>query len=147
MKIKIRFLIPLPLVVSIIVLLFSGCEKDNFNEGALDEYLKNMPLIASQMPAEKAPAIKSTVDETTSEYIYHYDYYEAAAGLDERRFAADDKDAVVGEVTLNCQQQTICVKRGTCINGEIAVHIKGNIPHFCNRCAGSDDVEVMHGNQ
>lgn len=84
MKIRIRFLIPLPLVVSIIVLLFSGCEKDNFNEGALDEYLKNMPLIASQMPAEKAPAIKSTDDETTSEYIYHYDYYEAAAGFDEQ---------------------------------------------------------------
>ena len=43
-----------------------------------------MPSIASEMPPEKTPEVKSTKDETTSEFIYHYDYYEAAAGYDEQ---------------------------------------------------------------
>lgn len=71
-------------MVAAFPLLFSGCEKDKFDEASLDEYLKSLPSIASEMPLEKAPALVGTDDETTSEYIYHYDYYEAAAGFDEQ---------------------------------------------------------------
>ena len=85
MKIKNHLLAPLSLIiVSIFAVLFPGCERDKFNEEALDEYLKTLPSIASEMPVEKAPVLKSTSDEKTSEYIYHYDYYEAAAGFDEQ---------------------------------------------------------------
>ncbi|TFH46794.1 MAG: hypothetical protein E4G92_05995 [Bacteroidia bacterium] len=72
------------LAIPIFVLLFSGCEKDRFDEGALDEYLKTLPSIATQMPVEKTASLVNTSDETTSEYIYHTDYYEVAAGFDEQ---------------------------------------------------------------
>ena len=64
--------------------LLSRCEKDNFNEAALDEYLKTLPPISGEMPAEKAATITSSKNDTTTEYIYHTDYYEAAAGYDEQ---------------------------------------------------------------
>ncbi len=65
--------------------LLSGCEKeDTFDKGALIEYLQDLPTIATVMPAEKAASkINSEVD-TTTEYIYHTDYYETAAGFDEQ---------------------------------------------------------------
>lgn len=71
------------LIFSTLAFLFSGCQKDNF-EGDLNEYLKSLPSIDSEMPAEKPAALVSTADETTLEYIYHTDYYEVAAGYDEQ---------------------------------------------------------------
>ena len=104
MKIKNHLLAPLSLfIVSIFAVLFPGCERDKFNEEALDEYLKTLPSIASEMPVEKAPVLKSTSDEKTSEYIYHYDYYEAAAGFDE-------------QIVLN--PQTDVIYPGALIKGE-----------------------------
>jgi hypothetical protein len=64
--------------------LFSKCEKDTFDEMALNEYLKTLPPISGEMPAEKVPAITGTEIDTATEYIYRTDYYEAAAGFDEQ---------------------------------------------------------------
>lgn len=69
----------------IIIALCAGCSKDEgFDEGSLDEFLKSLPPISTQMPPEQEPEIISTEDDTTSEYIYHYEFYEAAAGFDEQ---------------------------------------------------------------
>ncbi len=65
-------------------ILLSGCEKDTFDEGSLNEYLNSLPPISDEMPAEKAAAITSTDKDTTTDYIYVTDYYEAAAGYDEQ---------------------------------------------------------------
>lgn len=65
--------------------IFAGCSKDEgFDEGSLNEFLKSLTPISTQMPLEKEPEIQYTEDDTTSEYIYHYEFYEAAAGFDEQ---------------------------------------------------------------
>jgi len=65
-------------------ILVSRCEKDKWDEGSLNEYLKTLPPISGEMPAEKSPAITGTKVDTATEYIYRTDYYEAAAGFDEQ---------------------------------------------------------------
>lgn len=72
----------LPLTVSTLTLIFCGCGK--FDEEDLNDYLMSLPTIASQMPPEQPVELVSSKDSTTTEYIYHYDYYEAAAGFDEQ---------------------------------------------------------------
>jgi thiol-activated cytolysin len=72
------------IIISVFALLLCGCQKDDNFEGALDEYLSTLPSIESQMPAEKAATLVNVADETTSEYIYHTDFYEVAAGYDEQ---------------------------------------------------------------
>jgi len=57
------------------LVLFSGCEKDTFDEMALNEYLKTLQPISGEMPAEKAAAITGTKVDTATEYIYRSDYY------------------------------------------------------------------------
>jgi thiol-activated cytolysin len=118
MKIKLPHLSEWPLLaVPILVLLFSGCERDRFDEGALDEYLKTLPSIASQMPVEKAASLISTADETTSEYIYHTDFYEVAAGYDEQIVLNPQTDVIYpgalvkGESILNGTYTLIPAKR------------------------------------
>jgi hypothetical protein len=69
-------------VIMLTLILLSRCEKDKFDETALNDYLKNLPPISSEMPAEKAATVTSTDMDTTLEYIYITDYYEAAAGFD-----------------------------------------------------------------
>ena len=63
--------------------LFYGCEKESFEEG-MNEYLKSMPSIASELPLEKENELVDTEVDTTADYIYHYDYYETAAGFNEQ---------------------------------------------------------------
>jgi thiol-activated cytolysin len=75
------------LYLSIIILtsvLLSRCEKDTFDEMALNEFLKTLPPISGEMPVEKQATITSSKDSTTLEYIYHIDYYQAAAGFNEQ---------------------------------------------------------------
>ena len=71
---------------SALTLLFilSGCEKEEYDEEILNEFLKSLPAISTAMPMEQEAAITSTEDDTTLKYIYHYDYYEVAAGYDEQ---------------------------------------------------------------
>ncbi len=83
--------------------MFSGCEKDTFDEMALNEYLKTLSPISGEMPAEKAPTITATEIDTATEYIYRTDYYEAAAGFDE-------------QIVLN--PQTDVIYPGALIKGE-----------------------------
>lgn len=64
--------------------LLTQCEKDTFDEMALNDYLKSLPPISTEMPMEKATVITSIESDTTTEYIYHTEYYEAAAGFDEQ---------------------------------------------------------------
>lgn len=71
--------------VLIFLATFTDCSKEEgFDEGSLNEFLMALPSISTQMPAEHDAEITSTEDDTTSEYIYHYEYYEAAAGYDEQ---------------------------------------------------------------
>ena len=65
-------------------ILFSGCEKDKWDESSLNEFLKTLPPISGEMPAEKSATITGTEIDTATEYIYRTDYYEAAAGFDEQ---------------------------------------------------------------
>ena len=87
--------------------LFSGCEKDTFNEGSLNEYLKSLPPISTEMPAEKVAAVTATEIDTATEYIYRTDYYEAAAGYDEQIVLNPQTDVIYpgalvkGESILN----------------------------------------------
>lgn len=71
-------------VIIFTTIILSGCEKDNFDETALNEYLKTLPPISGEMPAEKTAAITATEKDTTTDYIYITDYYEAAAGYNEQ---------------------------------------------------------------
>ena len=70
------------------LLCFSGCEEepdpDEFDTEVLDEHLKSLPPISSEMPVEKDAEVVSTETDTTIEYIYKTDYYEAAAGYNEQ---------------------------------------------------------------
>ncbi len=88
MKPTFRTLTALSFFASIsLLLLFSGCEKElvnGFNTDDLDEFLKSLPPISTQMPTEQEASINSTEEDTTLEYIYHYDYYQAAAGFNEQ---------------------------------------------------------------
>lgn len=83
-------------------MLFPGCEKETF-EGDLNQFLKSMPDISSEMPIEKDAEVVETEVDTTTEYIYHYDYYEAAAGFNE-------------QIVLN--PQTDVIYPGALIKGE-----------------------------
>lgn len=84
MKPRIYKLLSAAIATTILIsLIFTGCEKESF-EGDLNEYLKSMPSIETEMPVEKSAEIVSTEKDTTTEYIYHYDYYEAAAGFNEQ---------------------------------------------------------------
>lgn len=87
MKPRSRTLTSLSLFAGIFLLvILSGCEKEpeGYNEENLNEFLTSLPPISSQMPIEQEAALTSTEVDTTVEYIYHYDYYEAAAGFDEQ---------------------------------------------------------------
>jgi thiol-activated cytolysin len=83
MRTKMNSLMAALTVISLLVFL-PQCQKDTFDEASLNEFLKTLPSIATEMPAEKAATLVDTDEETTSEFIYHYDYYEAAAGFDEQ---------------------------------------------------------------
>ncbi|NMD03779.1 MAG: hypothetical protein GYA71_10950, partial [Bacteroidales bacterium] len=87
----------------LISVLLPRCEKDTFNEMALNEFLKTLPPISREMPAEKTATITDSENDTTTEYIYHIDYYEAAAGFDE-------------QIVLN--PQTDVIYPGALIKGE-----------------------------
>jgi len=50
----------------------------------MNEYLNSLPSISTEMPLEKQAELVDTEEDTTSEFIYHYDYYEVAAGFDEQ---------------------------------------------------------------
>lgn len=66
--------------------IFISCNKDIdlFNEKEFDLYIKSLPPISDAMPDEKAAEIVSSEVDTTVEYIYKIDYYNAAAGFDEQ---------------------------------------------------------------
>jgi len=88
MKPKLRALPLVSLLAGILLFTILGsCEKepvDGFDEEDLNEFLKSLPPISSQMPPEEEAYIVSTEEDTTLEYIYHYDYYQAAAGFNEQ---------------------------------------------------------------
>jgi thiol-activated cytolysin len=71
-------------ILIIASILLTRCEKDNFDEKGLNEYLKTLPPISGEMPSEKEAAIASSTLDTATEYIYRTDYYEVAAGFDEQ---------------------------------------------------------------
>lgn len=81
-------------VIMLTLVLLSRCEKDTFDEMALNEYLKTLPPISDEMPAEKTATITSTKFDTTAEYIYRIDYYEAAAGFDEQLVLNPQTDVI-----------------------------------------------------
>jgi len=89
--------------IMLISVLLPRDEKDTFNEMALNEFLKTLPPISREMPAEKTATITDSENDTTTEYIYHIDYYEAAAGFDE-------------QIVLN--PQTDVIYPGALIKGE-----------------------------
>jgi len=88
MRLRLRVLSILSLLSGFLFLaMLSSCEKEpdeNYNEENLNEFLKSLPAISTQMPPEQEASIVSTEEDTTLEYIYHYDYYEAAAGFNEQ---------------------------------------------------------------
>ena len=82
---------PFPRIVlkTVIVILslaiISNCKKDDsYDKAALDDFLKSLQPISDVMPAEKAAVAVSTEADTTSEYITHTTYFEAAAGYNEQ---------------------------------------------------------------
>ncbi|MCK4825873.1 thiol-activated cytolysin family protein, partial [bacterium] len=81
-------------VIMLTLVLLSRCEKDTFDEMALNEYLKTLPPISGEMPAEKAATITGTKVDTATEYIYRTDYYEAAAGFDEQLVLNPQTDVI-----------------------------------------------------
>jgi hypothetical protein len=85
------------------MVLISGCQKDTFDEMSLNTYLKSLPPVSGEMPAEKSATITGTRIDSTTEYIYRTDYYEAAAGYDE-------------QIVLN--PQTDVIYPGALIKGE-----------------------------
>lgn len=103
----------------IFMVLFSGCEKDNttWDKVALNEYLKSLTPISNSMPTEKAAALVSSRKDTTSEYIYHTDYWEAAAGFDEQIVMNPQTDVIYpgalikGESVLDGTYTLISAKR------------------------------------
>ncbi len=75
-----------------------GCNKDEDNivpqEQTLNDYLKSMSPISNEMPAEKVAQLTSSKVDTTVEYIYKTDYYEAAAGYDEQLVMNPQTDVI-----------------------------------------------------
>ena len=147
MKRKIVFLT----VASLCFILFgfvllSGCEKeDTVNKGALNEYLQDLPTIATVMPAEKAASkINSEVD-TTTEYIYHTDYYEAAAGFDEQIVLNPQTDVIYpgalvkGESILDGTYTLIPAKRKPITVADMITNLNQGVFEKTGIIAGSNE--------
>ena len=118
MRAKLRSLLALSMLISLItILIFPGCEKDRFDEANLDDFLKSMPSIASELPVEKEEELVGTEVDTTIDYIYHYDYYEAAAGFNEQIVLNPQTDVIYpgalvkGESILDGSYTLIPAKR------------------------------------
>ena len=103
----------------IFLVLFSGCEKDNatWDKMALNGYLKSLTPISNSMPAEKTAVLVNSKNDTTSEYIYHTDYWEVAAGFDEQIVLNPQTDVIYpgalikGESVLNGTYTLISANR------------------------------------
>src|SRR6056297_2510330 len=92
------------------VIIFS-CEQEEeekrWNTMALEEYLETLSPISEAMPSEKSATLVETQVDTTLEYIYHTEYYEAAAGFNEQIVLNPQTDVIYpgalvkGESILN----------------------------------------------
>lgn len=101
--------------------LFTSCKKEEINldleKKGLNEYLNSMTLISSKMPAEKLEAKDSSRIDSVPEYIYHTDYYKAAAGYDEQIVLNPQTDVIFpgalikGESVLDGTYTLISAKR------------------------------------
>ncbi len=97
-------------IISIFIIIPTGCEEEEgetWNAMALEEYLKTLPPISDAMPSEKSAALVETHVDSTLEYIYHTEYYEAAAGFNEQIVLNPQTDVIYpgalvkGESILN----------------------------------------------
>lgn len=87
-----------PVIIFSFIIIPTGCEEDDDNPSwdtkDLNEYLESLIPISDEMPAEKSPTLVDSQDDTTSEYIYHTDYYEAAAGFNEQMVLNPQTDVI-----------------------------------------------------
>ena len=95
----------LSIILSIFLFFPIGCEKEEevYHKKNLNEFLKALPSISEEMPEEKEATLVDIQEDTVSEYIYHTEYYEAAAGFNE-------------QIVLN--PQTDVIYPGALIKGE-----------------------------
>ncbi len=101
------------------VLMLASCDPTGEvdNTTPLNEYLKSMSSIATQMPAIAEPTIEKIERDTTDEYYYKIDYYKAAAGYDEQLVMNPQTDVIYpgalikGESILDGTYTLISAKR------------------------------------
>lgn len=99
--------------------LLSSCDpKSEIDDTTpLNEYLKSMSSIDTQMPAIAEPTIEKIERDTTEEYYYKIDYYKAAAGFDEQLVMNPQTDVIYpgalikGESILDGTYTLIAAKR------------------------------------
>jgi thiol-activated cytolysin len=69
----------------IILSLFLSCEKeDSFDTVALNEFLKSLPPISDDMPAEMEPVVVNSESVLSQDYVQRTEYFEVAAGYNEQ---------------------------------------------------------------
>lgn len=99
--------------------LLSSCDpKSEIDDTTpLNEYLKSMSSIDTQMPAIAEPTVEKIERDTTDEYYYKIDYYKAAAGYDEQLVMNPQTDVIYpgalikGESILDGTYTLISAKR------------------------------------
>ncbi len=98
---------------------FTACDEESTEmfTSSLNEYLGTMKSIEAQMPAIAEPKVESTERDTTDEYYYRVDYYNAAAGYDEQMVMNPQTDVIYpgalikGESILDGTYTLIAAKR------------------------------------
>jgi hypothetical protein len=102
--------------------IFTACdesvqEPEEQFTASLNEHLKAMKTIETEMPAMSDPVVESSEKDTTEEYYYHIDYYQAAAGYDEQMVLNPQTDVIYpgalikGESILDGTYTLIAAKR------------------------------------
>ncbi|MBN2767450.1 MAG: thiol-activated cytolysin family protein [Paludibacteraceae bacterium] len=98
---------------------FTACDEESAEmfTSSLNEYLTAMKSIEAEMPAVVEPTVESVENDTTDEYYYHTEYYQAAAGYDEQMVLNPQTDVIYpgalvkGESILDGTYTLIAAKR------------------------------------
>ena len=98
---------------------FTACDEESAEmfTSSLNEYLSAMKSIEAEMPAASEPKVESVKNDTTDEYYYHTEYYQAAAGYDEQMVLNPQTDVIYpgalvkGESILDGTYTLIAAKR------------------------------------
>jgi thiol-activated cytolysin len=83
---KNRWFFPGTVIAKILILsLFFSCEKeDSFDTVALNEFLKSLPPISDDMPAEMDPVVVHSESVIEQDYVHRTEYFEVTAGYNEQ---------------------------------------------------------------